>query len=77
MSSFCACVQVGVSQQWYDELDNLAFSEPESELSAEEESTSDENLRERGVCIDCAINTSPGRSEVLLKCICICCPLVI
>ncbi|KAI8574290.1 hypothetical protein RHMOL_Rhmol01G0343000 [Rhododendron molle] len=58
--------KVGVSQQWYDELDNLAFSEPESELSAEEESTSDENLRERGVCIDCAINTSPGRSEVIV-----------
>ncbi|XP_058207044.1 uncharacterized protein LOC131320355 isoform X3 [Rhododendron vialii] len=58
--------KVGVSQQWYDELDNLAFSEPESELSAEEESTSDVNLQEHGVCVDCAINTSPGRSEVII-----------
>ncbi|KAH7864290.1 hypothetical protein Vadar_027896 [Vaccinium darrowii] len=58
--------KVGIAQQWYDEMDNLPYSEPESELSAEEESTSDGNSQERGVCIDCAVNTSPGISEVIV-----------
>ncbi|KAL7246942.1 hypothetical protein ACSBR2_001953 [Camellia fascicularis] len=58
--------KVGAAQQWYDELDNLAFSTPEIELSAEEGNTSDRNSQEEGVCIDCAINTSPGTSEVVV-----------
>ncbi|KAI8012820.1 hypothetical protein LOK49_LG05G01753 [Camellia lanceoleosa] len=58
--------KVGVAQQWYDELDDLAFSTPEIELSAEEGNTSDGNSQEEGVCIDCAINTSPGTSEVVV-----------
>ncbi|CAL5388002.1 unnamed protein product [Camellia sinensis] len=58
--------KVGVAQQWYDELDDLAFSTPEIELSAEEGNTSDGNSQEEGVCIDCAINTSPGTSEVVI-----------
>uniref|UniRef100_A0A5B7C0G5 NHL repeat-containing protein 2 n=1 Tax=Davidia involucrata TaxID=16924 RepID=A0A5B7C0G5_DAVIN len=58
--------QVGVAQQWYDELDNLAFSIPEVELSAEEEKASGGNLQEGRVCIDCAVNTSPGTSEVII-----------
>ncbi|XP_059626157.1 uncharacterized protein LOC132269124 isoform X2 [Cornus florida] len=60
--------KVGVSQQWYDDLDNLAFSAPEVELISEEEktTTSDGNLKEGRVCIDCAVNTSPGTSEVVV-----------
>ncbi|XAR60981.1 hypothetical protein NMG60_11034547 [Bertholletia excelsa] len=57
--------KVGVAQQWYDELDNLAFATPEAELSAEEENISCENTEE-GLCIDCAVHTSPGTSEVII-----------
>ncbi|KAA8550640.1 hypothetical protein F0562_002324 [Nyssa sinensis] len=57
--------KVGIAQQWYDELDNLVFLPPEEELSAEEENISDGNLQGR-VCIDCAVNTSPGTSEVII-----------
>ncbi|GMH25872.1 hypothetical protein Nepgr_027715 [Nepenthes gracilis] len=58
--------KVGVSQQWYDELDNLAFS-TEPDISTEEEnSTSDRHSEDDSVHIDCAVNTSPGTSEVII-----------
>ena len=59
--------QVGVAQQWYDELDNLAslISPPESELNEEDDSTTSEVGFQNGkVFIDCVVNTSPGTSEV-------------
>ncbi|KAJ0113453.1 hypothetical protein Patl1_01609 [Pistacia atlantica] len=57
--------KVGVSQQWYDELDNLAFSTAESELTIEDDdATSDLKSDDERVHIDCAVNTSPGISEV-------------
>lgn len=59
------CVQVGVAQQWYDELDTLALSTPESESNIEDETTtSDLRSEDDTVHIDCAVNTSPGTSEV-------------
>ncbi|GAV70684.1 hypothetical protein CFOL_v3_14182 [Cephalotus follicularis] len=62
-----ALEKVGVAQQWYDELDNLAFLTPESELSVEDDSTTDDvELQDGRVHIDCAVNTSPGTSEVII-----------
>lgn len=58
--------QVGVAQQWYDDLDNLAFSTPESEseITSEDSYTSDVKSEDGRMHIDCAVNTSPGTSEV-------------
>ncbi|XP_050364032.1 uncharacterized protein LOC126782770 isoform X2 [Argentina anserina] len=61
--------KVGAAQKWYDELDNLAFSlsTPESELNVEDNSaTSDNGFQDAKVHIDCAVNTSPGTSEVIV-----------
>ncbi|PRQ25561.1 putative transcription factor WD40-like family [Rosa chinensis] len=61
--------KVGAAQQWYDELDNLAFSlsTPESELNVEDDcTTSDIGFQDERVHIDCAVNTSPGTSEVIV-----------
>ncbi|KAM7523396.1 hypothetical protein LguiA_013298 [Lonicera macranthoides] len=59
--------KVGVAQQWYNELDTLASLTPEIKLDTEEESTtSDVKVQEGKLCIDCAVNTSPGTSEVII-----------
>ncbi|XP_050206785.1 uncharacterized protein LOC126656295 [Mercurialis annua] len=58
--------KVGVAQQWYDALDNLAFSTPESEMIVEETSTSEVKSEDKRVHIHCAVNTSPGTSEVII-----------
>ncbi|KAF8006215.1 hypothetical protein BT93_K0494 [Corymbia citriodora subsp. variegata] len=59
--------KVGVSQQWFNELDNLAFTVPESESIVEDnDSASDMRIDNKNVCIDCAVNTSPGSSEVIV-----------
>ncbi|KAL9397702.1 hypothetical protein Peur_011955 [Populus x canadensis] len=59
--------KAGVSQQWYDELDNLAFSTPGLEVATEEDSaTSDVNYEDERLHIDCAVNTSPGTSELII-----------
>ncbi|XP_050381648.1 uncharacterized protein LOC126798668 isoform X2 [Argentina anserina] len=61
--------KVGAAQNWYDELDNLAFSlsTSESELNVEDNSTtSDNGFQDAKVHIDCAVNTSPGTSEVIV-----------
>ena len=58
-------VQVGSAQKWYDELDNLAFSTPESELAHEDDNkTSNIKLQDDKVLISTTVNTSPGTSEV-------------
>ncbi|KAL5997071.1 hypothetical protein ACLOJK_007999 [Asimina triloba] len=63
---------VGVAQQWYDELDNLAFSKlglkPNNQDAEVEENISD--ISSQGgntVHIDCTVNISPGTSEVLIN----------
>lgn len=63
MSDF---LQVGIAQQWFDELDNLAFSNTE-ESTNEEREAHDDNFEDcKGINIDCAVNVSPGTSEVFL-----------
>lgn len=58
-------MQVGVSQQWYDELDNLAFSTPDVDLALEDnKTTSDASFRDDRIRISSSVNTSPGTSEV-------------
>ncbi|KAL5997079.1 hypothetical protein ACLOJK_008007 [Asimina triloba] len=64
--------KVGVAQQWYDELDNLAFSKPGSEPNnlAEEVEENISDISSQGgntVHIDCAVNISPGTSEVVIN----------
>ncbi|XP_059446321.1 uncharacterized protein LOC132177862 isoform X2 [Corylus avellana] len=59
--------KVGVAQQWYDELDNLAFTTPEPELIVEDNNTTKDNkFQDERVHINCAVNTSPGTSEVII-----------
>ena len=58
-------MQVGVAQQFYDDLDGLASLLTQEELVDEEDdTTSNEQLQDGKVRIDCAVNTSPGTSEV-------------
>lgn len=58
-------MQVGVAQQWYDEIDHLAFSTPEIEATLEEGTMSlGEKIPEGKVEISCSVNSSPGTSEV-------------
>lgn len=56
-------MQIGVAQQWYDELDELA-SLTEEVLNAKEHTASKTKMQDGKICIDCAVNTSPGTSEV-------------
>lgn len=58
--------KVGLAQQWFDELDNLAFTRPEEESEVQgEEEHSDRSFRDKSrVHVDCAVNISPGTSEV-------------
>lgn len=61
--------KVGIAQQWYDELDNLAFSEaPEEPPTVHEfdDKPADENYRDqRRVHFTCAVNVSPGTCELV------------
>ncbi|XP_038704345.1 uncharacterized protein LOC120000365 isoform X1 [Tripterygium wilfordii] len=60
--------KVGVAQQFYDELDNLAFSDPVEELNvADTDAISDLKTPDDLVHIDCTVNTSPGESEVIIS----------
>ncbi|XP_058101541.1 uncharacterized protein LOC131245837 isoform X2 [Magnolia sinica] len=61
--------KVGVAQQWYDELDNLAFSKPEvvSNFQDEEETADRSSEEDNMVHINCAVNISPGTSEVVVN----------
>ncbi|WCJ38100.1 NHL domain-containing protein [Euphorbia peplus] len=59
--------KVGVAQDWYDDLDNLAFTTPEPELTVEDSSaTSIVNSEDNRPSIDCTVNISPGTSEVII-----------
>lgn len=58
-------MQVGIAQQWYDEIDHLAFSTSEIEATIEEATMScGEEIPEGKVEISCSVNSSPGTSEV-------------
>ncbi|PKU74642.1 hypothetical protein MA16_Dca004833 [Dendrobium catenatum] len=64
--------KVGVAQQWFDELDNLAFTNAglESlESSGEVDNKSiDESFQDAGkVHFNCAVNVSPGTSELIVS----------
>uniref|UniRef100_A0A7N0TPJ2 NHL domain-containing protein n=1 Tax=Kalanchoe fedtschenkoi TaxID=63787 RepID=A0A7N0TPJ2_KALFE len=62
--------KVGIAQQWYDELDSISLL-PESDEEVEEDVgeakiVSISTIRDDQVCINCAVNTSPGTSEVII-----------
>ncbi|XP_068665525.1 uncharacterized protein [Aristolochia californica] len=61
--------KVGVAQQWFDELDNLAFSKDgmEMPIDDEERNSNEDSEDEKSVHIDCAVNISPGTSEVIVS----------
>ena len=64
---FFLLVQVGVAQQWYDELDDLASPKPESEMAVEDDNLTKNLVAEdEKVRINCCVFTSPGTSEVCL-----------
>ena len=69
-------MQVGVAQQWYDEIDHLTFTTSEGESRTAAETRGENRVVQEGrVCIDCTVSTSPGTSEVRLYSLC--CSLVI
>ncbi|KAF8712812.1 hypothetical protein HU200_028584 [Digitaria exilis] len=61
--------KVGIAQQWYDELDNLAFSEVAEEPSTVhggDEKPADQSYQDqRRVQFTCTVNVSPGTCELL------------
>ncbi|KAG6571580.1 Protein SUPPRESSOR OF QUENCHING 1, chloroplastic, partial [Cucurbita argyrosperma subsp. sororia] len=57
--------KVGSAQQWYDELDSLAFSPQESEV-VEDTIRAVNHIGDDKFQIECAVNTSPGTSEVIV-----------
>ncbi|CAA7396880.1 unnamed protein product [Spirodela intermedia] len=61
-----AAASVGAAQKWFDELDNLAFSPaPDGSTMQSQETGAMKNaVDSNSVHIDCAVNTSPGTSEV-------------
>ncbi|KAL5562090.1 hypothetical protein UlMin_031837 [Ulmus minor] len=60
--------KVGSAQKWFDELDNLVFSTPESELSVvDDDTTSDIRFEDDKVHINVTVNTSPGTSEIIVN----------
>lgn len=66
-STITSSEKVGVAQQWYDEIDHLAFSTPEIEATIEEGTMSrGEEIPEGKVEISCSVNSSPGTSEVII-----------
>ncbi|KAF4383060.1 hypothetical protein F8388_009091 [Cannabis sativa] len=59
--------KVGSAQKWYDELDTLVFTSPESEsVDEDEDTTSVIKFDDDKVHIITAVNTSPGTSEVII-----------
>jgi hypothetical protein len=59
--------QVGIAQQWYDELDNLAFSEVADERTVHdgEDKPADQSYQDqRRVHFTCTVSVSPGTCEV-------------
>ena len=68
ISCECTCHQVGIAQQWYDELDNLAFSEVAEEPTAahgDDSKPGDQSYQDqRRVQFTCAVIVSPGTCEI-------------
>ncbi|CAD6266537.1 unnamed protein product [Miscanthus lutarioriparius] len=64
-----ATEKVGIAQQWYDELDNLAFSEVAEEPTAahgDDSKPGDQSYQDqRRVQFTCAVNVSPGTCELV------------
>ncbi|MCL7049495.1 hypothetical protein MKW94_016766, partial [Papaver nudicaule] len=58
-------LQVGIAQQWFEELDNLAFSREES--STEEDKNLSNFHQDSRVLINSVVNISPGTSEVVIN----------
>ncbi|GAB2242128.1 hypothetical protein Droror1_Dr00018903 [Drosera rotundifolia] len=58
--------KVGMAQQWYDDLDNLVFEVVSEIPTSTEDCIAARDLEDDKVCIDCAVNTSPGTSEVII-----------
>ncbi|KAJ1691693.1 hypothetical protein LUZ63_015848 [Rhynchospora breviuscula] len=60
--------KVGVAQQWFDELDNLAFTEVQDEntVNKTEELIAENTIDKRKAHFDCAVRTSPGTCEVVV-----------
>ncbi|URD74888.1 hypothetical protein MUK42_24900 [Musa troglodytarum] len=61
--------KVGVAQQWFDELDNLAFSKMEDEpCSKDGEELPEEHFQVKDkIHFDCSITISPGTAEVVVS----------
>ncbi|CAO2176582.1 unnamed protein product [Urochloa humidicola] len=61
--------KVGIAQQWYDELDNLAFSEVAEEPTAVhggDDKPADRSYQDqRRVHFTCTVNVSPGTCELV------------
>ncbi|KAL6659494.1 hypothetical protein ACP70R_003534 [Stipagrostis hirtigluma subsp. patula] len=60
--------KVGIAQQWYDELDNLAFSEAPEEPTAHggDDKPADQSYQDqRRVKFTCVVNVSPGTAELV------------
>lgn len=60
--------KVGIAQQWYDEIDNLAFSEVAEEPAVHkgDDKPADEcHQDQKSVHFTCAINVSPGTCELV------------
>ncbi|CAL9174578.1 unnamed protein product [Musa hybrid cultivar] len=61
--------KVGVAQQWFDELDNLAFSKMEDEPCSEDgEELPEEYFQVKDkIHFDCSVTISPGTAEVVVS----------
>ncbi|XP_078434473.1 NHL domain-containing protein [Wolffia australiana] len=60
--------KVGIAQQWFDELDNLAFAPNDSGLTeAQDEDGKSTPFDHKVLTIDSTVNTSPGTSEVVIS----------
>lgn len=59
-----------MAQQWFDELDNLAFTEiPDENAPIKEDKLVLENtIDKKNAHFDCAVRTSPGTCEVHYSC---------
>ncbi|CAN6462046.1 unnamed protein product [Victoria cruziana] len=62
-----AAAKVGVAQQWYDELDNLAFASADTASEVNEQQVELVYPQEdTSAHIDCCVSTSPGTSEIVV-----------
>ncbi|KAK8968481.1 hypothetical protein KSP40_PGU012882 [Platanthera guangdongensis] len=72
LSDTSFCLYVGVAQQWYDELDNLAFTNPGPESLDSNDETDGKSVDGsfqdgEKVQLKCAVNVSSGTSEVIVS----------